>query len=95
MEILNEQNRAEYEQFLRTHPKGNFAQSPEWARVKTAWQSEAVIVRDTEGRIKGTASVLIRRMPLLHYGLAGLHTAAAAPSVTSTTPRHCTNSSPI
>ena len=70
MEILNEQNRAEYEQFLRTHPKGNFAQSPEWARVKTAWQSEAVIVRDAEGRIKGTASVLIRRMPLLHYGLA-------------------------
>ena len=33
-------------EFLQTNPKTNFMQSPEWAKVKTEWKNEFIIVKD-------------------------------------------------
>ncbi len=54
---------AEYEAFLQRHPKGHFAQSVRWAKLKTAWRFEAVIERDETGAIAGTMGLLIRHVP--------------------------------
>ena len=36
----------EIKKFLETNPKTNFMQSPEWARVKTEWKNEFIVVKD-------------------------------------------------
>ena len=66
MELLDIKNSAaveEYEAFLQKHPKGHFAQSTEWARLKTEWAFEAVIERNEAGEIAGTMGLLIRKVP--------------------------------
>ncbi|MBQ7035590.1 MAG: peptidoglycan bridge formation glycyltransferase FemA/FemB family protein [Clostridia bacterium] len=66
MELLDVKNSAavaEYEAFLQSHPKGHFAQSVEWARLKKEWDFEAVIERDAEGKIAGSMGLLIRKVP--------------------------------
>lgn len=60
MPILTEDRREEYINFLQSHPKGHFLQSPEWARVKTEWKNEVVLSLDKDGKIKGSMSLLIR-----------------------------------
>ena len=66
MELLDIKNSAavaEYEAFLERHPKGHFAQSVEWARLKKEWDFEAIIERDEKGEIEGTMALLIRKVP--------------------------------
>ncbi len=66
MELLDLKNSAavaEYEAFLQKHPKGHFAQSVEWARLKSEWTFEAVIERNEAGEIVGTMGLLIRKVP--------------------------------
>ena len=65
-ELVNEQNIAEFEAFVQSHPKGHFAQSSLWAKQKPAWSWKAVICRDETGKIKGALSFLIRKMPVIH-----------------------------
>lgn len=62
-EIINEKTLAEYEAFVQSHPKGNFAQSSMWAKQKAAWTWRAIACRGEDGKIKGTVSFLIRKMP--------------------------------
>ena len=62
-EIINETTLAEYEEFVQGHPKGNFAQSSLWAKQKSAWTWRAIACRGEDGKIKGTVSFLIRKMP--------------------------------
>lgn len=64
LDINNKAQVAEYEAFIQSCPKGNFAQSVLWAKLKTDWDFEAVIVRDGEGKIEGTMGILIRRVPV-------------------------------
>lgn len=54
-----------YERFLQSHPKGHFMQSPGWAQVKSFWQNEIITVEDENSEIKGSLSVLIRKIPFL------------------------------
>jgi peptidoglycan pentaglycine glycine transferase (the first glycine) len=56
-----------YESFLQSNKKGHFMQSPQWAQLKSFWQNEIVCVEDTNGNIKGTISLLIRKIPFLPY----------------------------
>lgn len=56
----------ELEEFLETNKKSHFLQSPEWAKVKSNWKNEMIIVRDDEGKIEGTMSILLRRIPVLN-----------------------------
>ena len=62
-ELINEKTVAEYEAFVQGHPKGNFAQSSYWAKHKSAWTLRAIACRGADGKIKGTLSILIRKMP--------------------------------
>ena len=67
MEFLNINNPTaveEYEAFVQNHPKGHFCQSVMWAKLKTEWKFEAVIVRDAEGEICGTMGILVRKVPV-------------------------------
>lgn len=63
-EFVNENTRAEYEAFIQTHPKGNFAQSHLWGKQKAAWQFRAIVVRGESGQIRGALGVLIRKAPM-------------------------------
>lgn len=63
-EFINEKTLAEYEEFISRHPKGHFAQSYLWGKQKVAWTWRAVAVRGEDGKIKGTMSFLIRKMPI-------------------------------
>jgi peptidoglycan pentaglycine glycine transferase (the first glycine) len=58
---------SKYERFLKSHPKGHFMQSPQWAKVKSFWKNEVVTVEDEKGQIKGSMSLLIRRVPMLPF----------------------------
>lgn len=64
LDLNNTEQVREYEQFIQNSPKGNFAQSTLWSKVKTEWKFEAVIVRDAQGKIEGTMGVLIRPVPV-------------------------------
>ncbi|WP_202849486.1 lipid II:glycine glycyltransferase FemX [Clostridium thermosuccinogenes] len=60
-------NIEEYKEFLLSHPKGHFMQSPEWAAVKSEWTSKIIIAKDDNGTIKGAMNILIRKIPFLNY----------------------------
>ena len=61
-EIITNEQIPEYEAFLQSHPKGHFAQSVLWAKQKPMWKWEAIVSRDEDGSIKGSMSVLIRKI---------------------------------
>jgi len=56
-------NDNELKEFLNTHPKSHFLQSPEWAKTKSFWKRELIVIKENN-KIKGTMSVLIRKTPL-------------------------------
>jgi peptidoglycan pentaglycine glycine transferase (the first glycine) len=58
---------SKYEAFLQAHPKGHFMQSPQWAKIKSFWKNEVVTVEDEAGNIKGSMSLLIRKIPVLPF----------------------------
>ena len=62
-ELITQQTVGDYEAFLQSHPKGNFAQSALWAKQKPMWTWRAVVSRRPDGTIKGAMSVLIRKVP--------------------------------
>lgn len=67
-EILNKQDDKalwEYENFVKNHINGNFMQSLSWTGVKRTWEWEAIVSRDDTGKIKGTALILIKKIPFL------------------------------
>ena len=67
MNNQSEQFIEKYESFLQANKKGHFMQSPQWARIKSFWLNEVVVVEDDNGEIKGSMSLLIRRIPFLPY----------------------------
>lgn len=74
-ELITQDTLQEYEAFVQSHPKGNFAQSCLWGKQKPMWTWKAVAVRGEDGKIKGSLAVMIRKMPLvgrtLMYGCRG------------------------
>ncbi|NLL18718.1 MAG: peptidoglycan bridge formation glycyltransferase FemA/FemB family protein [Clostridia bacterium] len=58
---------AKYHEFLQAHPKGHFMQSLGWAKLKSSWINEIIYVEDENGEIKGSMSLLIRKLPFLPY----------------------------
>ena len=59
-----EKGKNELTKFLEENKKSHFLQSPEWAKVKTEWKNEFVIIKDEKGNIKATMSILLRKVPL-------------------------------
>lgn len=68
-ELITENNLAEYEAFVQSSPKGNFAQSSLWAKQKPMWNWKALAARDETGAVKGTLALLIRKVPGLPFTL--------------------------
>lgn len=64
----NETQRKEYEDFVRGHEHGNFMQSLKWPNAKAGWEYEAIIIKDDD-KIKGTALVLIKKIPVVGTNL--------------------------
>jgi len=64
---LDNFDRGKYEKFVQAHPKGHFMQSLKWAQVKSNWHNEIITVEDRQGDIKGSMSLLIRKLPLVNY----------------------------
>lgn len=56
----------EYQEFLEKHDKGHYAQSIEWAKIKSDWKNEIIVVRDEKGKIKASLSLLIRKLPYIN-----------------------------
>ncbi len=54
---------AELESFVLRCPKGHFLQSTLWPNAKPQWGWRAVLSRAEDGTIRGSLSVLIRKMP--------------------------------
>ena len=59
----------EFEEFVEKHSKGHFAQSIRWAKLKKEWTYETIVVRDSNGQIKGAMLLLIRKMPIFNSSL--------------------------
>ncbi|MDL2288960.1 peptidoglycan bridge formation glycyltransferase FemA/FemB family protein [Oscillospiraceae bacterium OttesenSCG-928-F05] len=74
-EIVTEKNMAEYEAFIKAHPKGHFMQSSLWAKQKPDWAWAAMLRRNEAGQITGSLAVLMRKLPgapfTLMYGCRG------------------------
>ena len=74
-EFITEKTLPEYEAFVQSHPKGNFAQSYLWGKQKPMWNWDAIAVRDENGKIKGSLAVMTRKVPgigrTLMYGCRG------------------------
>lgn len=62
-EIITEKTLAEYEAFVQSHPKGNFAQSYLWGKQKPMWRWQAIAVRAESGKIKGAMALMTRPVP--------------------------------
>ncbi|MCX8132044.1 MAG: peptidoglycan bridge formation glycyltransferase FemA/FemB family protein [Clostridia bacterium] len=60
-------DRQKYKDFLLSHSKCNFAQSPEWADVKSEWKSKIIMAEDDSGNITGAMNILIRKIPFFNY----------------------------
>lgn len=69
LEILKHDEIDAYRQFILSHSKGHFMQSPEWGAVKRDWKWEAVVEKDAQGDIIGGLSVLVRKVPGLPFTL--------------------------
>ena len=66
MILVDDSNREKFVEFNKKHKKGHFLQSPEWAKLKSEWINEAIMVEDTEGNVKGAMSILIRKVPYVN-----------------------------
>ena len=64
--IIEKENRAEVkrmEAFVKGHEKSHFLQTPEWAKVKEAWDWRGILACEDD-KIVGAMSVLIRPLPM-------------------------------
>ena len=64
MQILTENDKKAYTEFLESNERCNFQQSLEWGRGKQAWKNEIILSKDKDGKIVGAISVLIRKIPI-------------------------------
>ncbi len=69
VEFVTKETLEEYENFISSHTKGHFLQSYAWSKQKSEWTWEGIFVRDENGKIRGSMSVLIRKAPYLPFSL--------------------------
>ncbi|HCN58023.1 MAG TPA: methicillin resistance protein [Exiguobacterium sp.] len=62
---------AQFEQFVKTHPKGDLLQLPAWGSVKaaTGWTHERIAVGTAGGQLVGVALLLFKKVPKLPFTL--------------------------
>lgn len=65
IDTWNEKEVKIYEDFVSSHINGSFTQSIRWARFKSNWKYEAIIVTDNDGNVRGSALILIKVIPVI------------------------------
>lgn len=65
MEAIKETE--EIEDFISSNENAHFLQSPEWAKVKKDWKNEIIVAKDKEGKVVGSMSILLKKIPFLKY----------------------------
>lgn len=63
-EFITEKTLLEYEAFVQSHPKGNFAQSYLWGKQKPMWQWDAIAVRGEDGSYPRKPCRMTRKVPV-------------------------------
>lgn len=64
MRILEtDSDKKEFTTFLKNHPRCNFQQSLEWAKIKTSWTTEVILAEDVNKKIIGSLTVWVRKIP--------------------------------
>lgn len=63
---FSENEEIQLKNFLNKNTKTNFLQSPEWAKVKNEWKNEFIVIKNDTGEIKGTMSILLRKVPVFN-----------------------------
>lgn len=66
MRLTTKEQIEEYTDFAVAHERSHTLQSYEWGLVKSNWINEYVLVRDSEGKIKASLSILLRKTPLIN-----------------------------
>lgn len=66
---MNNQETNEYYNFLVNNNRCHFLQSQEWAKIKSNWKNEVIIVKDENGQIKGSMSILIQKIPIINKSI--------------------------
>lgn len=66
-ELITIDNAQELDSFVEKHKNGHFMQSSLWGRVKDDWGWFGIICRGDSGEIRGTMSVLVRKISKLPY----------------------------
>lgn len=64
---FTDKNSEDFDLFASTHENGNFLQAPFWSEIKKGWDSEYIISRDDNGKVRGTMLLLIKKVPKLPY----------------------------
>lgn len=59
----------EYNENLLKSERCHFMQSEEWAKIKNTWKQEILIVRDEKGKIEGSLSVLVQKIPVINKSI--------------------------
>lgn len=67
METVRIENAAEFDSFVRSHPKGHMMQTSAWGKVKKEWEWVGFICRDNGGNIKGVCAVILRQIPMTPF----------------------------
>lgn len=65
--VTDDKSKKEYTEFLEKHERCNFQQSIEWSKVKSFWKNEIVLAEDENGKIIGSISILVRKIPVFGY----------------------------
>lgn len=56
-----------YEAFIKKQELCDFQQSIKWAKVKTLWKNEVIILKDKQQNIIASMSILIRKIPFFGH----------------------------
>ncbi len=66
---MNSTEVKEYYEFLKNNPRCHFLQSLEWGKIKNNWKNEVLCVRDDNGKIEGSMSILIQKIPVINRSI--------------------------
>ncbi|MBR6402384.1 MAG: peptidoglycan bridge formation glycyltransferase FemA/FemB family protein [Eubacterium sp.] len=67
LDLKDEKQTKDFKEFLEGHPRCNFQQSLEWGNVKTFWIKEVVVSCSDDGKIRGSLTIWVRKMPIFGY----------------------------
>ncbi|MBQ6266501.1 MAG: peptidoglycan bridge formation glycyltransferase FemA/FemB family protein [Clostridia bacterium] len=69
LETVTIEQAAEFDAFVRSHPKGHMMQTSAWGRVKKEWDWRGFLLRGEDSAVRGACAVLLRQIPMTPFRL--------------------------